>query len=209
MKSISDYKELIAQMPVQEQSFITKRSTWFGKIDDKILDRIFEGEDAIKISRQSIFLTCNISDFIYKVVMWGYPRGMQGRINDKLIFERIATIIPIVNNPNRGKYSEDDVESVLMSLFALKGLGISTVSKFLYFRTHQYGVYKSLILDERIMRVFNNNIFEEFSEVGRISPENGRKKYLDYLKVMHKTAGQMEVEPDKLEMFLFTFGNNI
>ena len=59
------------------------------------------------------------------------------------------------------------------------------------------------------MRVFNNNIFEELSQLNGLRADNARKKYLDYLKVMHQTALQMNVAPAQLEMFLFTFGNNL
>lgn len=209
MKTLSKYKELIARMPVEEQSFTTKRSTWEDKIEAGILDNIFEGKKTVKISRQDLFLKCTVEEFIYKVIMWGYPRGMRGHQNDVLIFKNLAEIIKTVNIPERQLFGEEDLENTFNQLFTIPGLGISTISKLLYFRTHKYGEFEALILDERLMRVFNNNIFEELSQLKGLRADNARKKYFDYLKVMHQTALQMNVAPANLEMFLFTFGNNL
>lgn len=209
MKSLIAYKDLIAKMPLMEQSFTSKRSTWEGKLDARILDRLFKEQNAIKISRHDLFTTNEIEFFICKVIIWGYPRGMRGSVNDKNIFNQIEQIIPIVNIPERGMLGEKDLEPNLTKLSAIPGLGISTISKLLYFRTHKYGGYDALILDERLMRIFNGKIFEEFTELGNFRYDNACSKYLDYLKIMHKTALQLNVPVANLEIFLFMFGNNL
>ena len=124
MKTLFKYKELIAQMPVEEQSFTTKRSTWEDKIEARILDNLFEGKKTIKISRQDLFLKCTVEEFIYKVIMWGYPRGMRGHQNDVLIFKNLAEIIKTVNIPERHLFGEEDLENTFNQLFTIPGLGI-------------------------------------------------------------------------------------
>lgn len=209
MNSLTKYRNLIAEMPVMEQAFTTKRTTWNGKVDEPVLDRLFDGKVARTISRNDLFSKCPIEDFVYLVIFWGYPRGMRGSLNDKNIFSKIEEIISIVNIPERGKFAEGNLQAILKKLSDITGLGISTISKLLYFRTHKYGDYDALILDERLMRIFNNKIFEEFSELGNFRYDNACSKYLDYLKTMRQTALQLNVSPAKLEMFLFIFGNNM
>lgn len=209
MKSLTYYRNLISEMPLLEQAFTTKRKTWDGKVDERILDRLFKGKETLAISRNDLLNKCPIEDFVYLVVFWGYPRGMRGSVNDKIIFNKIDEIIPIINIPQRGKFTEEDLQPILKSLSSVPGLGISTISKLLYYRTHKYGDYEALILDERLMRIFNNKIFAEFSGLENFRYDNACSKYLNYLKTMRKTALQLRVSPAKLEMFLFTFGNNL
>ncbi|WP_234109927.1 hypothetical protein [Chryseobacterium sp. R2A-55] len=209
MKTLSSYKGLINEMPVQEQAFVTKRITWEKKIDTKILDEIFVGLPERKISRNDIFSKCPIDLFVYLVIMWGYPRGMRGHSNDTAIFENINELSEIINLPRRGLVIENELEDVLQKLSDFPGLGISTISKLLYFRTWKFGDYDALILDERILRVFQAKVFEEFENLQNLSRHNALKYYLDYLKTMHRTSNQLKVSPVNLEMFLFIFGNNL
>ena len=209
MKSLIAYKDLIANMPLGEHAFTSKRSTWEGKIDERILSMLFEEQNSIKISRHDLFTTNEIELFIYKVIIWGYPRGMRGSSNDKKIFDQMEKIIPIVNLPQRALLSENDLDTTLKQLAGIPGLGISTISKLLYFRTHKYGNYDCLILDERLMRIFNANLFSEFQGLGGFRYDNACNKYLSYLKAMHEISLQLDVKPANLEMFLFTFGNNL
>lgn len=209
MKSLLKYKSLISNMPFEEQCFTTKRSTWEKKIEKSVLDRLFGRRKSLTISRNDILQKCPIDDFVYLVIFWGYPRGMRGHKSDVEIFKRISEISEIVNNPMRGKQSAIEAQNTLEKLQTFQGLGISTISKLLYFRTHTFDGFQALILDERLMRVFNNNVFEEFSELENFRTDNASKKYLHYLKVMHRTAEQLTVTPEQLEMFLFVFGNNL
>lgn len=209
MKTLSYYKGLINEIPVQEQAFVTKRITWEKKIDTKILDEIFVGLPERKISRNDIFSKCPIDLFVYLVIMWGYPRGMRGHSHDGMIFKNIYAISKIINQPNRNLLPEDEWMTVQKQLLAFPGLGISTISKFLYFRTFKFGLYDALILDERLMKVFQEGVFEEFENLKYVNRGNSISNYLKYLKTMNQTANQLRVKPENLEMFLFTFGNNI
>ena len=39
--------------------------------------------------------------------------------------------------------------------------------------------------------------------------ELSEKKYLDFLKLMHEAAINIETEGENIELFLFIFGNNL
>ncbi len=209
MKTLNEYKDLILAMPVKEQAFTTKRTTWKKKIDSKILDEIFKGKSELKISRENVLTNCPLNIFIYYVIMWGYPRGMRGQANDAEIFKNINLISEIINKPKRNSLKEEDWESIRKSLSSIKGLGVSTISKLLYFRTFKFGDFNALILDDRLLRVFQNGEFKEFEKLKNLKRTNAMSDYLYYLEIMHETAKEIGVSPENLEMFLFTFGNNL
>lgn len=209
MKTLNEYKDLILAMPVKEQAFTTKRTTWVKKIDSKILDEIFKGKSELKISRENVLTNCPLNIFIYYVIMWGYPRGMRGQANDAEIFKNINLISEIINKPKRNSLKEEDWESIRKSLSSIKGLGVSTISKLLYFRTFKFGDFNALILDDRLLRVFQNGEFKEFEKLKNLKRTNAMSDYLYYLEIMHETAKEIGVSPENLEMFLFTFGNNL
>ncbi len=209
MKTLNEYKDLILAMPVKEQAFTTKRTTWVKKIDSKILDEIFKGKSELKISREKVLTNCPLNIFIYYVIMWGYPRGMRGQANDAEIFKNINLISEIINKPKRNSLKEEDWESIRKSLSGIKGLGISTISKLLYFRTFKFGDFNALILDDRLLRVFQNGEFKEFEKLKNLKRTNAMSNYLYYLEIMHETAKEIGVSPENIEMFLFTFGNNL
>lgn len=209
MKTLNEYKDLILAMPVKEQAFTTKRTTWVKKIDSKILDEIFKGKSELKISRENVLTNCPLNIFIYYVIMWGYPRGMRGQANDAEIFKNINLISEIINKPKRNSLKEEDWESIRKSLSSIKGLGVSTISKLLYFRTFKFGDFNALILDDRLLRVFQSGEFKEFEKLKNLKRTNAMSDYLYYLEIMHETAKEIGVSPENLEMFLFTFGNNL
>lgn len=209
MKTLNAYKDLILAMPVKEQAFTTKRTTWVKKIDSKILDEIFKGKSELKISRENVLTNCPLNIFIYYVIMWGYPRGMRGQANDAEIFKNINLISEIINKPKRNSLKEEDWESIRKSLSGIKGLGISTISKLLYFRTFKFGDFNALILDDRLLRVFQHGEFKEFEKLKNLKRTNAMSDYLYYLEIMHETAKEIGVSPENIEMFLFTFGNNL
>jgi hypothetical protein len=209
MKTLNEYKDLILAMPVKEQAFTTNRTTWEKKIDSKILDEIFKGKSELKISRENVLTNCPLNIFIYYVIMWGYPRGMRGQANDAEIFKNINLISEIINKPKRNSLKEEDWESIRKSLSGIKGLGISTISKLLYFRTFKFGDFNALILDDRLLRVFQHGEFKEFEKLKNLKRTNAMSNYLYYLEIMHETAKEIGVSPENLEMFLFTFGNNL
>lgn len=209
MKTLNEYKDLILAMPVKEQAFTTKRTTWEKKIDSKILDEIFKGKSELKISRENVLTNCPLNIFIYYVIMWGYPRGMRGQANDAEIFKNINLISEIINKPKRNSLKEEDWESIRKSLSSIKGLGVSTISKLLYFRTFKFGDFNALILDDRLLRVFQNGEFKEFEKLKNLKRTNAMSDYLYYLEIMHETAKEIGASPENLEMFLFTFGSNL
>jgi len=92
----------------------------------------------------------------------------------------------------------------------IKGIGPSTYTKFLSFLSVQVQGHAALILDDRIIRVANEGIFEELRPLKNLShKKNADVSYPDYLRCIHDIASQLSVSPEQIEFFLFEFGLNL
>jgi len=103
--------------------------------------------------------------------------------------------------------SADDFIKFSKTIKRIKGLGLSTYSKFLYFLGIKFDGYNSLILDQKIIDVFSNEVFDEFSTLKEITYDNAAGRYIEYLELTNKIAHQLSTSGEKIEMFLFLFGN--
>lgn len=209
---ISDYKSLIRKLPELQQSFDVKQSIWKVGHQQKKIDQLFEEQQIenglLRVSRQDVFNSIDDLDFfILNTLMWGYPTKGRGKNVDRLLekenLEKLKAVLT--------KYKSEDVlvKLLIEDTKNIGGLGLSTLTKFLYFLSVDVEGQPSLILDNQIINVINSNRFEELTPLKGIRYETGLKKYGDYLKAMNEIADNLNVQPGKLEYFLFTFGNQL
>lgn len=200
-------------MPEQEQAFTSKKSTWNKYLTDEtcvseVLKSLFGDNDIVEISRNDLFQYAQEKDFnkfIVATLLWGYPSGMRGN-HFYNITEKIETLIELLQeartNVNNWRHHYEKVK-------AIRGLGLSTYTKFLYFLNVEVEHNPALILDERIIKTMNKNLFSEFESLKKIKSYNAVKNYPVYLSLMNHIANNLEVEHGKLEMFIFEFGLNL
>jgi hypothetical protein len=87
---LANFADLISKMPVSNQVFASKRSTWSPYTNgndaaDAALQPVF---DAYSIDPENIFLSRgdlrdlglkpHLAAFVMATIIWGYPRGMRG-----------------------------------------------------------------------------------------------------------------------------------
>lgn len=206
--NLTSYKTLIQAMPVKDQSFAIKAKNWINQLSADHVNLIFEGKSEISLSRKDILLTNRIDLFILKTILWGYPSGMRGS-NFSSIYSRLDDLGTLLNIPNRSHLNFEDLSELQNNLRFFKGLGLSTYTKFLQLRGFRFDGIPALILDERIIRVLRSNTFEEFQNLSKIAEYNKERYYPLYLKCMNECAKDLDTTPEHLELFLFTFGNNL
>ena len=207
-KQMINYIHLIQSLPVAEQAFTVKAINWQKALSDFHFKEIFNGADNICLSRRDVHDTNNIELFILKTILWGYPKGMRGK-NFENIYRNISTLSQVLNVPDRAFLKTDDLYEIQNRLQKIEGLGLSTYSKLLYFRDFKFDGVPALILDERLIRVFKNNVFEEFDSLAKISQYNSVKMYNDYLQMMATLSEELNVSGEQIEQFLFIFGNHL
>jgi len=212
--NIESYKILISNLPVKQQCFTTKRTTW-NKAENEfdwlknLNNKLFGDQKTLTISRQDIFETKDPRKKIIKTIYWGYTAGMRGNhfIN---ILKHIDTIenslLRLIQNINP---TTSDFAELTANFKNVAGLGLSTYSKLLYFFKIKFNDNFCLILDRRLIDVFANKTYSDFQEISKIRYDNAEKKYLDFLYLIKQLASKIGTEGENIEQFLFISGNNL
>ncbi len=104
------------------------------------------------------------------------------------------------------KGNEITIEQLQKDIKEIKGLGLSTLTKFTHFLRTTIEGNKAVILDIQIIEVISSGKFQEFETIEGISYDNAIKYYTQYLEIIDNLSKEMEVEQDQVEMFLFMFG---
>jgi len=177
-----------------------KRSEEFSAFCDR-----FFTDDKIKISRADLFEhTASRSPYaFYYIVFWGYPRNMRGN--------SFASILGAVKELRSGIQYKQSISSMELKelIRSFNGVGLSTLSKFLYFFRVKVGGLPSMILDSRIIEVLQNGLYEELLSLRKKSTYNQSEYYIDYLAEIRRISTAEGYKPDQLELFLFQYGNNL
>ena len=213
--NIENYNQLISNLPVREQCLSTKRSTW-SKAESQVKwlkdlnDKLFAGNPSLTISRQDIFETIETREIIIKTIYWGYPSGMWRMDYFVNILKNIdlieSTLSDLKNNSN---LTSNDFSELSKTFASVRGLGLSTYSKLLYFLKLKFKNAPCLILDQRLRNVFKSNYFVDFEKLNKIRYDNAESKYLDFLLITRNISERLKTNGENIELFLFTFGNNL
>lgn len=205
---ITEFQDFIREFPYKNQSFDIKRENWGIGNHNPYIDKIFNGKKMITINRSDLMNSdlC-IKDFILMTLMWGYPTKGRGR-NIEILLEddNLEKLIEILE---RYKAKEISIEQLRKDTKSIPGLGFSTITKFTYFLNTTVNGYKTVILDNRIAETINSRRFEEFNDFKNLSTESIPRNYCKYLKTIAELSRQMNVKPDQIEMFLFSFGRGL
>lgn len=173
------------------------------------MDEIFDDKEVLRINRGDVFNSnTNIERFILLTLMWGYPTKGRGNNIDRMLepkhFDYLANVLQhFKDNVNMPSHQIED------HLGIVPGLGLSTITKFLYFLDITIDNQPALILDNQIIKVINSKRFEELQPLKGIRYNNGLQRYPDYLCEMNLIADKLNVDHGQLEYFLFTFRNQL
>jgi hypothetical protein len=225
---ISDYKILISVLPFMEQAFEIKRGNWEDLISKENLEKIFNLNDIIKpkavnqkdqrilISRFELFHDQPIELLLIKVLMWGYPTKGRGKNIENILKSPnyLKFIERLTDLKRKGDITIYDIKEFLRDIkdvLEIKGLGLSTLTKFLYFMRLNVESYRALILDQRVISSISSDKFcdQGIENFKKLSYNNAINYYTEYLSFSHKIADQLHVKSDQVEMFLFEYGQNL
>lgn len=211
---LSQFRNLVANMPVLYQSFASKRSTWASHIgrDDKAgnaLRSIFGKSEEVTLSRddlRTLAAEAELSQFVMATIIWGYPRGMRGNHVANLIGQ-LDSLTQLLSDARNQSVAEWDKHYA--NVVPIAGIGLSTHTKFLNFLSVQVQGRRALILDDRIIRIANRCIFEELAPLQEMNNYNAIRLYPKYLECIHDLADGLAVSGEEIEFFLFEFGLNL
>jgi hypothetical protein len=203
-----NFKSFINQFPDRLHSFEIKRDNWKIGEHDNYLDATFNGKPTIHLNRQDLFeASLDLKDFVFKVLMWGYPTKGRGNNIENMLTENVLSDLKETLKGYRQK--EISIQQLHSDTERIKGLGLSTMSKFTHFLNTTINGHRAVILDIQIIESIRNSDFEELKPLQNITYEKGLKFYPDYIELIDSLSKQLECSHDQLEMFLFTFGRNL
>jgi hypothetical protein len=213
---LTAYKELIKHLPYKDQAFETKRSTWksFGKKKYKLFMSFYEEtfikEELVTISRGDLFSRVKRDPLnaVFSIILWGYPRGYTRGNNMARSFPLFLNHVEYLSSLLSTKKSLT-IEEFRDILKKSKGIGLSTLSKLLYFFNIKMEGYRCLIMDARILNVLAKGEFTELQPLSEVREHNKEQYYSLYLKKCAQLSKTQGYKPDQLELFLFMFGNNL
>lgn len=208
---IKDFKLLIEALPFLQQSFTIKKSNWEFANHENLVNDIFIDSQSITLPRNDLFTSAvnaktqqDLKEFIVKTLMWGYPT--KGRGNNIMFLFQDQEFDKLLNILEKYKSQNVSSKQLQKDISEVKGLGLSTMSKFMYFLNSRVENKQTVILDQRIIDTINLGKYEELHSLKSIGNHNAVFRYLDYLTIIDDLKAEMGVEADKIEMFLFVFG---
>lgn len=211
---LAAYSELIKRMPYKDQAFETRKAIWqpFGKTKPftQFYMDLFDNKDTVTISRGDVFLKAESDPQkgIFLTILWGYPKGFTRPNNMAQSFKLFLNQVEYLEGQLSVRRSIDANEMNCI-LKKCKGVGLSTLSKLLYFFGITVDGYRSLIMDAKIISILKAAKFTELGTLSGIREHNKVHYYSNYLQKCTELSTKNGYEPDQLELFLFIFGNNL
>ncbi len=203
MESIKAYSDLIRLIPVSKQSTTIKKAVWEKRFshDDKFLKEIFGKSEIVEISREDVFSEGDPKKKVVMVLMWGYPTGGRGK-NINHILERIDELSSLLSKVEGENMTKDKASDTFAEFDQIRGLGISTWSKLLYFFDVSIDSRKCQIFDLKIVDSLNK---QQFSELNKQEWKQDTKHYYQFLELVDSLATSMDALPEQVELFLFYY----
>ena len=100
--------------------------------------------------------------------------------------------------------AQNDLKLAFETLNMIKGIGISYISKVLYFATKGAGKEEyALIFDARVARSLIKLTTPEIFKIVTVRPSSKYDAFINYNKLVHQLAKQYAVDADAIELFLF------
>ncbi len=205
---ISDFRNLISELPELQHSFKIKAEHWKPILESSIYQKFFNDKEFIELNRFDIINSGSSEDLIIKTLLWGYPTVGRGNNISNLLeeknFEKLVTLLDSYR-----KIQNVSFEKLLKDLKEIKGLGKSTLTKLLFFSYIQVNSLKSIIFDDKIIQVLKSGKFEEFDSFYKLQNITFEKNFTDYLKTISTISESISVKEEQIELFLFIFGNHL
>lgn len=199
--------------PLTDSKFKYNKFRWSNLNQDyKDLIKRFEDKE---ISRQDVidaykgYYNDNTNGYMKAFLLtmvWGFadtgygPHRTNNYISNEENKDKIKKTLDLINENN-----EDSLKKAFNQLKKIKGLGISYLTKILYFATRSKNIDSYvLIFDIRVAgALVKLTTPKEIYDIVDIGPSSKFKDYEQFNNIIHKIAEENNVEAEQLEMYLF------
>lgn len=208
-------EQINALNPLIESKFLYNSNRW-NKLISEFKPYVVDFQDKV-ISRQTVidsyteyFSKCddNIIRPFLLTMIWGFADTGYGthRTNNYLASaDNLAKIKFAIDNINN--YNPESLEQAFKALKKINGLGVSYITKILYFATRAKGIDDyALIFDIRVASALVKlTAPSEIHKIINISPSSKFKDYKLYNDFIHNIAHEISVDAEQIEMYLFNY----
>ena len=142
------------------------------------------------------------------VPVWGYPRGVAGSGNRKplrALFDNAEMIIRILLECAGQRLPTRRIQEA----FVIPHLGLSTLSKILYFAGLESKEGPLLIYDQMVMRALHHHAFAEYGPWPDYGPVLQDATYGRFVDCTKQAACALQCAPDVIEYALFREGQRL
>jgi hypothetical protein len=214
MINIIQHKAAIKSLnPLTENSIIYKRERWAKHFRVAKRLQCLDVYDNKRIGRKAIlveyrrYFTGKSTDVLPAFLMtmiWGYDTPGYGpfRVNKFLTANNLKIVKAGLKEMEKG-----ETKKAFNILKQIDGLGVSFISKILYFAGRAIG-NKSypLIFDIMVARALVSLAAGgHLDNMVRVHPVNTYEAYESYNRLLHKWADELNVDAEKIEFFIFRF----
>lgn len=221
MVSIKEYADLIKSLPVGGQFTKIKKDSKFWdptktefpddvkEVVKAVFDECSGDEKYINISRDDIKKTSVTKKKIVKILMWGYPGGGRyGQVQNILLnLNDLADWLEKINGNYFDSVQDALEHDALGNVAEINGLGLSTISKLLYFFDVKVENTPCQIYDGKVIKSLNkNHQIDELSS--RNNWDRNDEDYEEYINLLFRLSKKCKCSPDQIELFLFMINNS-
>ena len=194
MPRISSFKKKILLLQPMDQTIQQNRlSLKWERICEKnvriknILDNIRNADGLYSVSRRDIFQRSEPFDKLVMIMWWGYPKGMINPVYQKNILHKAEEIASLLQEKAGRHLAEKEFKQLFLSVKSkvLRGLGLSTISKFFYFFNIFEGKNRAVIVDRRVSAAMTH--FDDFVS---IHDRDLTSRYLGQIRQINSQACQ-------------------
>lgn len=207
--NIEKYINQIQELKPMASGFMYNTKTWQKlSVEHKILVSDFEDTyisraDVIKAFNSYYLGNGDYMRAFLLTMIWGFEDTGYGAYRTNLYLSTETNTELIRQSIDNA--GENNLKISYILLKKIKGLGVSYITKVLYFATRGAGIKDyALVFDNRVaqslVRLFASN---DIYKLVNISPSSKFEDYQMYNKLIHQFAKQYEVEADVIELFLF------
>lgn len=205
MESIFNYKKAVISAIEKKDSLVkTEVSSQWLQLEIQYPEiKKYVDNGQISISRGQIFNICDDKERFIAAMLWGFPAGIRGL---KTIMRNREIIISHINSPAQS------FEEKYRNIKKMERVGISIITKLMYFWKVKYKNYMIPIIDSHVI-----NIMEYFSELSDNIPKSKGVRFIEYTSrkfdEIAKAMSQQDqdgesISFDDIEYFLFETDKN-
>ncbi|PVY29115.1 hypothetical protein C7413_11434 [Paraburkholderia silvatlantica] len=213
--SLSELVQVVDHNQVMGQSFSFNPKNWERYLEvDVALAKLGYTEEqrasGFSLSRQAVIGMLQSHDLVHAAVLvliWGYPRGVVGPGNQDTVRATLRAAQKI--GDEMATATGDSKLDVVISKLLIPYVGISTLSKILYFAGLQTQEGRALIYDQMVMRALHYHRFDEYGDWPEYKSGQQRQTYAHFVRRTKAAAEKLGCSPDVIEYALFSEGQRL